>query len=121
MRQVDPETIHLTPEIVRIYRDLYYEYYKPILKSIPLNLTPDEQNQFIREQLSFYLESYNWSWPYFQTMMSIDFMQRMVYDMKLYGHKVKMEANSSYQHLDPNNGALRLKCSLRTEAPDPID
>ena len=121
MRNIDPENIHLTPEIVTIYRDLYYERYKPLLYQIKDDrLTPTEQNAFLKEQMSFYLDAYNWSWKYFQTIMSIDFMQRLVYDMKLYGHSVKMTSYKEYRHLDPNFGALRLKCSLRTEAPDPV-
>lgn len=116
MRQIDLASIQLTPEIVKIYQDLYYEHYKPLVKLLNPN-DPKEFPLFIKE-FSVYLKKHDWTWSFFEALLSIDFMQRLVYDLKLEGHKMK--SYPEYQHLDPNFGALRLKCLKRTEMPDTV-
>ncbi len=116
MRQIDLASIQLTPEIVKTYQDLYYEHYKPLVKLLNPN-NPKNFSLFIKE-FSVHLKKYNWTWPFFEALLSIDFMQRLVYDLKLEGHKMK--SYPEYRHLDPNFGALRLKCLKRTEMPDTV-
>lgn len=117
MRHIDLSTIILTPETVFIYQELYYESYKPLVELI--NPNSENRNLFIKE-FSKSLQKYNWTMPLFEAYLSIDFMQRIVYDSKFMGIGKQMKTYPEYSHLDPNNGALRLKCPRRTESPDPI-
>lgn len=120
MDQVSKKDINLTPEIVAIYQKIYYEHYKPIAKLI--NPTDNNYRQLFKNEMTPVLNKFNWTLRYFENLMSIDLFQRLVYDTKFMkdGHKLKLKAFPEYSHLDPSNGALRLKCSIRTEQPDEI-
>lgn len=110
--------ITLTNEIVYNYQELYYNYYKPITKL----LDPKDPNfrTLLRNEMKPYLEKVGWSFKYFETLVSIDLFQRLVYDTQFMkdGRKLNYKSNEEYRHLDPNYGALRLKCLKRTEQPD---
>src|SRR5690606_34709465 len=112
--------IHLTPEIVAIYREIYYEHFKPIAKLI----NPNDPNyrQLFQKEISPVLAKFGWTLRYFEQLQSIDLFQRMVYDTKFMegGRKLNYKSYPEYRHLDPNYGALRLKCPIRSEQPDEI-
>ena len=120
MNKVSKKDIYLTTEIVAIYREVYYEHYKPIAKLI----NPQDTNyrQLFKNEMTPVLNKFGWTLRYFEELMSIDMFQRLVYDTKFMkdGRKLKYESYPEYQHLDPNFGALRLKCPVRTEQPDEI-
>lgn len=103
--------LEITPEVVKTYRTLYYDYFKP--------LALENHEEYVRSKMKKKCEEYGWSYRLFESYKSIDFMQRVVFDAQL-----KREANlkpyPEYAHLDPNNGALRLKCPERTSDPDPL-
>jgi hypothetical protein len=112
--------IQLTPEIVAIYREIYYEHYKPIAKLI----NPNDPNyrQLFKNEMTPILEKFGWTLRYFEQLQSIDLFQRLVYDTQFMenGRQLKYQSYPEYRHLDPNYGALRLKCPERTEQPDEI-
>jgi hypothetical protein len=120
MGKVSKKDIYLTEEIVSIYREIYYEHYKPIAKLI----NPNDPNyrELYKNEMMPVLNKFGWTLRYFEEIMSIDLFQRFVYDTKFmkHGDKLKLESYPEYRHLDPNYGALRLKCPLRTEQPDEI-
>lgn len=120
MNKVSKKDIYLTEEIVAIYREIYYEHYKPIAQLI--NPNDNNYRDLFKKEMAPVLNKFNWTLRYFEELMSIDFFQRLVYDMKFTkdGHKLKMESYPEYRHLDPNFGALRLKCPRRTDQPDEI-
>jgi hypothetical protein len=108
----------INEETVEIYRTLYYDHFKPLLKEFETEESKDFQDKF-----SFFLKKYNWSWDQFQDYRSIDRMQRLVFD---YSHELvklgirvePMTSRPEFRSYDPNYGALRLKCPIRSQDPD---
>ena len=106
----------LTHKEVEIYRHLYYEVYKPLIKSgVEIEEVPDLMEKSLAQV--------GWSWSRFEDYKSIDLMQRLVLD---YSHDLvnsgsrnqPMTSNEEYRAYDPNYGALRLKDNDRSEDPD---
>ena len=119
MRNIDLSSLPLSQKEVDIYRDLYYESYKPLIKELEITGDPKE-NSFFMLKFQQKLDFYNWTYSLFEAYKSIDLMQRIVFDLSLNSSEVSLKPFPEYAHLDPNNGALRLKCPNRTEDPDPL-
>lgn len=114
--------LELTEEVVKIYRDIYYDHYKPLLKK---HENDQESPLFLKEFLPV-LNRYGWDLDLFLDFKSIDMMQRLVFE---YSHELMnqglrsepMTSRPEYRHYDPNHGALRLKCPIRSEDKDIIN
>lgn len=119
MGAIDLSSLPLTKKEVEIYQDLYYENYKPLLKELEITGDPKESSLFMVKFQSK-LDFYNWTYSLFEAYKSIDLMQRIVFDISLNSTEKALKPFPEYAHLDPNNGALRLKCPIRTEDPDPL-
>lgn len=118
MRGIDLSSLPLTQKEVDIYRELYYESYKPLIKELEITGDPKEDSLFM-VKFQPKLDFYNWNYRLFEAYKSIDLMQRIVFDLSL-NNPQSLKPYPEYSHLDPNNGALRLKCPNRTEDPDPL-
>lgn len=106
----------LTEKDVHAYRDLYYNHYK-IYKS--KNYT-DHETQC---KMTKVLAEHDWTWRRFLDYLSIDRMQRLVFehsaDLMLAGARSSpLTAKEDYKSYDPNNGALRLKDNNLSDDPD---
>lgn len=111
--------IELTASFVKTYQDIYYDVYKPLFKQ--MGPGSDFQKAFSLE-----LKKVNWTRRLFEEVRSIDFMQRLVFDysheLVISGHrKEPFTSMPDYRCYDPNYGALRLKCPVRTEDKDVLN
>lgn len=104
----------ITDRDVYVYRELYYETAKPLLRA-------GASQEFIKEMLVKACEGFGWTYDKYQAFSHIDFMQRIakmsIRNASENRVQVRTHAGEKLEH----NATLdmpELKCPIRTEQID---
>lgn len=99
----------VTERDVYVYRELYYEHIKPLLR---LGVKA-EQIENICEDIFKY---YGWSFEKFKDFSVLDLIQRLK-ELRNYGNKVEVEVyfGGEILTLDQFNEIPELRCPIRSE------
>lgn len=105
--------MEINEKTIVIYRDVYYEHEKPLLKR-------NASNEEITAALLPVLVMYGWTFEIYHTFKYIDLMQRFAYmrdvntlngkktNVKFFAGDEELDYTKSYQYLE-------LRCPIRSE------